>query len=136
MPAVDPVKKAADQQQQEKLDADIAAQLLVTPKLDLVQCRFILTCASATDEEKEAAKTMIMDTVKELEMGPFYKYVCEEYKLPVRLHTLPLSLLPPSLRLPLAASSLSRMCCQAVRSCHFGPPRAMAQRLQPAHIST
>jgi 26S proteasome regulatory subunit N7 len=82
MPAVDPVKKAQELKKQEKLDADIAANLFVTPKLDLVQCRFTLTCASATDEEKEAAKAMIMDSIKELNMGPFYKYICEEYKLP------------------------------------------------------
>ena len=84
MPAVDPVKKAQELKKQEKLDADIAANLFVTPKLDLVQCRFTLTCASATDEEKEAAKAMILDSIKELNMGPFYKYICEEYKLPVR----------------------------------------------------
>lgn len=76
-------EKSKEMLEQEKLEADDAARLLITPKLDLIQCRFTLTCPAATDDEKEAAKTKIVDTIKELDMGPFYKFFCEEYKIPL-----------------------------------------------------
>lgn len=73
---------SAERLQQEKTEAEEAARLLITPKLDLVQHRFILSCSQSTDQEKDAAKSAIMATVKELSMGPFYKFVCDEYKIP------------------------------------------------------
>lgn len=55
------------------------ARMLICPRLELAQVQFMLTCPAATEEDKVTAKDTLMAAVKESNMAPFYKHLCEQY---------------------------------------------------------
>jgi len=55
------------------------ARMLICPRLELAQVQFMLTCPAATEEDKATAKDTLMAAVKESNMAPFYKYLCEQH---------------------------------------------------------
>lgn len=64
----------------EKSERDEMERLKQTPRLELAQHRFTLTNPDASVEDRAAAEASLMESVKELSMAPFYKFLCDEYK--------------------------------------------------------
>jgi len=54
-------------------------RLLICPRLDLAQVRFMLTCPAATEDDQAAAKETLMEAVKDNNMAPFYAHLIEQY---------------------------------------------------------